>query len=335
MAETYGRSGGECALRPAVRLLGAPYAAAMRLRRTAYNCGLMPRYAAGVPVICVGNITSGGTGKTPMVAWVVGRLKGAGRRPAILTRGYKAVEGRSDEAELLKQLAGVPVVINADRAAGAKQAAAGGADVLVMDDGFQHMRLRRNLDIVLIDATNPFGGGCPPAGLRREPLSALRDAGAIVITRSSDVPKEQLEKLKTRLSRLAPAATVHAAVHKPVAIVDEAGGRLPAGRIEGKSVLAFCGVGNPESFFAALERLGAKLTCRRALGDHVRYTSKVIDSLNRAADDTQVELLVTTQKDFVKLQGVSFGRPLWQLAVEIELVEGPRALEEAILEAVR
>jgi len=322
-------------LRPLLVAAAAPYAGLMRLRRAAYHAGIMRRCAAGVPVICVGNITCGGTGKTPMVAWVVRLLKGAGRKPAILTRGYKAVEGRSDEAELLADLASVPVVVNADRAAGAKQAVAGGADALVMDDGFQHMRLRRDLDIVLIDATDPFGGGLLPAGLRREPLSALRDAGAVVITRSNEIAKERLEKLKTRVSRLAPAATVHAAVHKPVAVIDEGGGRRSASALDGRGVLAFCGIGNAGSFFATLERLGARLAGRRALGDHVHYTARIIESLARAAEDARAELLVTTQKDFVKLRGASFGRPVWQLAVEIEVVEGPSALAEAVLAAVK
>jgi tetraacyldisaccharide 4'-kinase len=324
-----------CPARAAAWLVSAPYAGVMKLRRMAYHSGLMPSRPAGVPVISIGNITCGGTGKTPMVAWVVRRLKDAGRRPAILTRGYKAVAGRSDEAELLKQLTGVPVVIDPDRVAGAKAAAAGGADVLVMDDGFQHLHLRRDLDIVLIDATDPFGGAPLPAGLRREPLSALRDADAVVITRSDALDKDQLSRLKTRLGTLAPAATVHAAVHRPVAIIDEAGGRGPASRIDGKRVMAFCGIGNPQSFFATLERVGANVAARRALNDHVHYTDRIVGSLKRAAAAAGVELLVTTQKDFVKLQGASFGLGVWQLVVEIDVVEGSTALGEAVIQALK
>ncbi|RLG28969.1 tetraacyldisaccharide 4'-kinase, partial [Methanosarcinales archaeon] len=164
------RGVGAAALRAAAAVASCPYAAAMRLRRWAYRKGVLSSRSARAGVICVGNITTGGTGKTPMVAWVVDRLAQAGKTPAILTRGYRSAEGGSDEAALLKRLTGAAVVVNPDRAAGAKQALAGGADVLVMDDGFQHLRLRRDLDVVLIDATNPFGfGRCLPRGMLREP----------------------------------------------------------------------------------------------------------------------------------------------------------------------
>ncbi|MCY2924491.1 MAG: tetraacyldisaccharide 4'-kinase, partial [Planctomycetota bacterium] len=134
-------------------VLGAPYAGAVRLRRWAYRKGLLHSHKAGVPVVCVGNLTAGGTGKTPMVAWVVKHLREQGRRPAILTRGYKAHRGISDEAELLKAVTGADVVVQADRVAGAAGAIAAGADVCVMDDGYQHLRLRRDFSIVLLDAT--------------------------------------------------------------------------------------------------------------------------------------------------------------------------------------
>ena len=169
------RGAGASLLRAALATVAGPYAGTMWLRRWMYRRALLPSRRAKVPVICIGNITTGGTGKTPMVAWVVGRLKAAGCNPAILTRGYRPAAGQSDEAELLKHLCDAPVVINGDRPAGAAQAVAGGADVLVMDDGFQHRRLRRDMDVVLIDATNPFGyGHCLPRGLLREGPSALR-----------------------------------------------------------------------------------------------------------------------------------------------------------------
>ncbi|MHC4984236.1 MAG: tetraacyldisaccharide 4'-kinase [Planctomycetota bacterium] len=329
------RGAGVTALRAGLALAAVPYAGAMKLRRWMYRRGLLRRTGVSVPVICVGNITCGGTGKTPMVAWVVRQLRRAGHRPAVLPRGYRSVVGRSDEAELLKRLTGAKVVVEPDRVAAAQAAISDGADVLVMDDGFQHRRLRRDLDIVLIDATDPFGGRCLPAGLRREPLSALRDADAVVITRCNEIDKDRLEKLKTRLSRLSPEATIHAAVHKPLALIDEAGGELPLREIDGRRVLAFCGIGNPESFFAAVGRLGANIVARRALDDHVDYTPAIIDSLNRAAAEARADFLVTTQKDFVKLQDARFDRPVWQLAVEMKIVEGPRALAEAVLEAVR
>ncbi|RPI60870.1 MAG: tetraacyldisaccharide 4'-kinase, partial [Planctomycetaceae bacterium] len=269
-------------LRTALLAAAGPYSAAMRLRRRAYGCGLLPRHSAGVPVICVGNITTGGTGKTPMVAWVAGRLVATGARPAVLTRGYKSVNGKSDEAELLSQLLGpdVPVIVNPDRVAGAAAAVARGATVLVMDDGFQHCRLRRDLDIVLIDATNPFGfGHCLPRGLLREPTSALADADAIVITRSDQAAPQALEALRADLSKLAPQAYLYHATHKPSAVLDECARPLPLEVLAApaRRVFAFCGLANPDGFFDTVKSLGANLAGQAALEDHADYTQPVID----------------------------------------------------------
>jgi len=328
-----GRRRGLCAsvVRAGLSSAAVPYSAAMRLRRWAYRRGLLNRRRADAPVISVGNITTGGTGKTPMVAWVVQHLKGASRTPAVLIRGYKAVEGQSDEAELLRQLTHVPVIINPDRVAGAREAVARGADVLVMDDGFQHLALRRDLNIVLIDATNPFGyGRCLPRGLLREPVAALTDADAVVITRSDEVESPRLEELRRRLDNLAPNASFHAAVHQPVGLIDEAGAKLPPDALNRRRVCALCGIGNPESFARTLERLGADIVSRCVFDDHVAYTPARIDAIRHACRDGRAELLVTTEKDFVKLAGVSLPVPLWRLAVVMNIVEGEQQLIDRI-----
>jgi len=328
-----GGAGGTAAalLRAGLLCASLPYSAVMRLRRWLYRRGVLPARSAGVPVICVGNLTTGGTGKTPMVAWVVRRLKDAGKTPAILTRGYKAVDGVSDEAELLGHLTGADVVVNGDRAAGAETALAGGADVLVMDDGYQHRRLRRDLDIVLVDAANPFGfGHCLPRGLLREPPGALRDAGAVVITRSDAVDADALERLRDRLRVLAPDCSLHAAVHRPADVIDADGQRHPAGALSGRKVLAFCGIAAPDSFFGTVEALGADLSATLALPDHVNYTDAVVAEVRRAADSAGADLLVTTQKDHVKLAGPDLGLDVWQLAVEMAVVDGEAELAAKI-----
>ena len=323
------------ALRVVLSVLSVPYAAAMCLRRCAYRRGLLDSRRAAVPVICVGNMTTGGTGKTPMTAWIVRRLKEAGRTPAILTRGYRATCGRSDEAELLRRATGVAVVVNPDRVAGAKQAVGGGADVLVMDDGFQHRRLRRDLDIVLIDARNPFGfGWCPPRGLLREPRSALRDAGAIVITHSDQAAGEDLAELRKRLAGRHGDASIHLAVHRPARIIDQHGRELPVEKLAGRKAFAFCGIASPEGFFSLLERLGVRLAGRLALEDHVAYTPEVIDAVRTAAETAEAPLWLTTQKDYVKLTDKTFSATVWQLAVEIDVVEGAEELMRRIDAAV-
>jgi len=263
-----------------------PYGWLMRLRRWAYRAGLLPARSARAPVICVGNLTTGGTGKTPMAAWIVERLKEHGRRPAILLRGYKAAAGRSDEAELLRRTVGAAVIVNADRVAAAEAACADGADVLIMDDGLQHLRLRRDLDVVLIDATNPFGfGHCLPRGLLREPLSALRDVRALVVTRSDQIEPEALADLRLRLARAAPKAIVCTAVHEPVGIIDAAGRRLPVSDLAGAEVCAFCGIANPEAFFATLDGAGARVLAKLAFDDHVAYGRAILDRIDGAVGD--------------------------------------------------
>jgi tetraacyldisaccharide 4'-kinase len=289
-----------------------------------------------VPVISVGNITTGGTGKTPMVVWVVERLREAGCRPAILTRGYKSHEGVSDEAELLKAQTGVPVIVNPDRVAGAREAIAQGADVLVMDDGFQHRRLRRDLDIVLIDATNPFGYGfCLPRGLLREPPSALRDAHAIVITRSDAVFAEDLSKLRARLVRLAPQASISIAIHKPVCLMSGRGKKHSFESISGKSVFAFCGIGNPRSFFDTVKDLGAEIAGQMVFEDHVLYSPEVVESIVQKLAEANADFAVTTQKDMVKLPKVKLGKPILALAVEMEITADGVGLAAKIAHCVR
>ncbi len=321
------RGAGASLLRGGLTLASLPYAGAMRLRRWMYRCGLRDRKHAAAPVICVGNLTTGGTGKTPMVAWVVRRLKEADAAPAILTRGYKTAVGLSDEAELLKRLCDVPVIVDPDRVAGAKTAVASGADVLVMDDGFQHLRLHRDLDIVLIDATRPFGFGyCLPRGLLREPCSALRYAHAVVITHSDMEDPDTLENLRDRLGRLAPAASLHSAVHKPSRIIDENGADMPLDALAGRKVLAFCGLANPDHFFETLLRLNVRMMACRVLNDHVEYTDELLAGLRSLVEKHNPDVLVTTQKDQVKLSAASLGRPIWTLAIEIEIVEGEAEL---------
>ena len=311
-----------------------PYSAVMRLRRWAYNRGILPSTAATVRVICVGNITTGGTGKTPMVEWVVRRLKKDGRNPAILTRGYKAVDGKSDEAELLKQRCGVEVVVNPDRIAGARAAVAGGADVLVMDDGFQHMRLKRDMDIVLIDAMNPFGFGCClPLGRLREPLSALRDARAIVITRSDAVIPGFVEALEAQLARRAPQASIHLGVHKPTGLIDNEGRQLPLDEISGRKVLIFAGIGNPQAFITTVENLGAEPVDFCIFSDHQEYSPAVIQRIYERADNSDAEILVTTEKDYVKLAEFEFDRPLRQVVVEMDIARGRRELIDNLTDA--
>lgn len=338
------RGAGPACLRAAAWAAGKPYALAMRVRRWAYRRGVLASHEAPLPVISVGNVTAGGTGKTPMVAWIVHRLAEAGRAPAIVTRGYRAAksggaERKSDEAALLAELTGAAVIVEPDRVAGSRRAADGGADVVVLDDAFQHQRIRRDLDIVLIDAVEPLGfGHCLPRGLLREPPRALRDAGAIVITHADEVPADRLAALRERLARLCgPEAVFAEARHKPVAVIDEAGQRREPDGLKDRNVAAFCGLGCPEHFFAALEGLGANLVDSTALDDHAPYSLAGLQRMSDRARALGAEAMVTTQKDHVRLAHLAGPRdvPIWQLTIEIELTAGREELLSKIANALR
>jgi tetraacyldisaccharide 4'-kinase len=308
--------------------LSVLYSAVTRTRLSLYRRGTFHSTKLDRPVISVGNITTGGTGKTPIVEWVSRTLAAAGKRVCILTRGYGrdnpdrmviASDGKiilatpseaGDEPFLLAtNLVGVAAVISsADRVAAGNEAIEQFAtDCFVLDDGFQHLRLHRDLNIVTIDATNPWGGGhLLPYGHLREPLSGLSRADCIVITRTDQV--RSLDALQTEIrqhagdipifhsrmsiSRISPLHNSSAALVPPVA--------------------AFCAVGNPGSFFKALTN---KVVLQKAFPDHHRYSQSDIDSLIEAARRAGANSLVTTAKDAVKLRSLSFSLPCHVLEI--------------------
>ena len=316
-------------LRPMLRAASWPYGTAAALRRAAYRRGWRRSCQAGVPVVSVGNITTGGTGKTPLVAWVVGQLGRQGRRPAVLIRGYRGRDGKSDEAELLERLTGAPVIVDPDRLAGAARAVAGGADVLVMDDGFQHLRLRRDLDIVTIDATCPFGhDALLPRGLLRESPAVLALADMLVLTRCDQVSQSQLLSLRKRLARLAPGVTVAETIIRPTRILGHDAAPLPAEALAARAVWAFCGLGNPENFYRTLTGLGARLLGQTTFNDHHAYVPADVEALAARADAAGAELLLTTAKDAVKLHGLA-AQVRW-LEIELEFRTGRQELEDRL-----
>jgi tetraacyldisaccharide 4'-kinase len=306
-----------------LRGLSVPYGMLAAGRRRLYECGLLAGRSAGAPVISVGNITVGGTGKTPLVAWVVRQLRELGDVPAILSRGYRAVDGLADEPRMLAEATGAMVVVNPDRTAGARQAIADGASVCVLDDGFQHLRLRRDLDIVTIDATCPFGYRATlPRGLLREPLSALRRADAIVLTRTDQASPGALADIRLELARLAPGALLAESHMRPSRLCGF--GAPPAGpdELRGRRVWAFCGLGNPEAFFRTLERQGADLAGRTAFNDHYDYTPRDLADLLARLRTAEADWLVTTAKDAVKLSDWAGKAPLRWLEVDLAFTAG-------------
>lgn len=325
-------------LRPASLL----YALAMRLRNRWYDRGGSRVARVGVPVVSVGNITTGGTGKTPLVIEVCRRLSSAGLRPAVVSRGYRAGPGgQADELLLLRRrLPDVPCVADPDRVAGARRAVhEHGANVIVLDDGFQHRRIGRDLDIVVVDATCPFGYGYVlPRGLLREPLSGLRRASLIVISRVDQVDAPSLQRLESALDAFAPGVPRVRAVHRPAGLVRLDGVESPLSPADLGPSYCFAAIGNPGSFRQTVASLGIDIAGVQWFSDHHHYREGDLAALQDAAQRIGAAALLTTEKDAVKLGALDARGVLPVLAVRIEIDFRPnddRILTTALDRAVQ
>ncbi len=267
----------------------------------------------GRPVLSVGNLTFGGTGKTPFVIHACRELSRRGKKVAILSRGYRGGPGGNDEAQVIaRHLPDVPHLQDPDRfAAGSR--IANETDIFVLDDGFQHLPLFRDLDVVLVDATDPFGGGfCPPVGRLREPLCALDRATLVVLTRADLVDRASLGETM-RVVRAHTAAPV-------VTTAFRARCDVP---LDGLSVTVACGIGNPQAFCTMLKRLGVRIEEHRFFRDHHAYTRADAESL--AVPGRPV---VVTEKDAVKLEPFwPPGPPLIVVGIDLEILDGAAHLD--------
>lgn len=312
------------------------YGLTMLCRASLFRCGILPSHTAPCPVICVGNLTTGGTGKTPLVAWLCRHLSREKQLAVtVLTRGYKSSHTQTDEPAMLeKQLGNVPVVVNADRVQGTKTALARGpVDVFVLDDGFQHLRLCRDLNFLTLDATNPFGyGRLLPAGLLREPVSSIGRAQCLVITRSDQISEKELEALTATLRSMCPAVPVAATVHAPTGVHFADTRAESSSWLKDRSVLAFCGIGNPKAFFTTVEKLGARLVGTRIFDDHHHCTQADFDDLHQEALRSGAHILLTTEKNFPDIEAMSMRSsvPVAYLAVELAFESGEDHVKELI-----
>lgn len=286
----------------------ACYRAGVAWRNRRYDRGQAVVQRLPAPVVSVGNLTAGGTGKTPAVLAVCRLLAAQGRRPAVLSRGYRGDGGANDEAQLLD---GFPVVCDPDRVAGGRRALAAGADCLVLDDGFQHRRLQRDCDLVLVDATRP-GDACLPLGWLREPLAGIRRARLAWISRADLVAPAVLAALARRLdAEGVPWIRDH---HQDGGITPLAGGEArPSSSLAGQRVVLASGIGNPHGFESAalLHRWQVAVSLR--FPDHHRYDRADAGLLAEAARRHQAALVVTA-KDAVKLAPLRLDATCWVLA---------------------
>lgn len=336
-------------------LLSVVYRFVIGVRNTYYDTVRSSRHRAACPVISIGNLTVGGTGKTPMAARIAGLLHQRHRRVAILTRGYKGratgfdaeqderslerMRVESDEALVLKRhCPEATIMVNPDRVAAARRAVQKGFNALVLDDGFQHRRLARSLDIVLVDATSPFGfEHLLPRGLLREPVKSLRRADLIILTRSDEIDDSARRILMARLKRESGGKPVVTAVHRFAGFTDVKGRSVPVEDAGAMQAVVFAGIANFESFRRRVESLGAGVLAAYEYPDHHYYSGEEITALSDVAAEIEANVVLTTEKDAVKLVGRwdDAACRLLVLNLEIEFDEqGVRMLNDAIDKAL-
>lgn len=344
-------------MNPAASLILLPfsavYSAVTRVRLAAYRQGLLSVSKLAATVISVGNLTTGGTGKTPLVEWVCRTIDAVahegvrdGKKICVLTRGFGRENPKtqvvvSNSAELLasegqagdepfmlaNNLLGIAAVIsNPNRVAAGRWAIENlHSEVFVLDDAFQHVRLFRDLDIVTIDATNPWGGGMLPSGRLREPLSGLSRADCVVITRTEQV--DDIGAIKEAVRRLAAEVPIFSARMRTKGFRRVDGSPTETAELLSQPIAAFCGIGNPDSFFDHLRREGYQLAFTQTFPDHHRYNQSELDSLVREAKASGAMSLVTTAKDATKLQSFNPGLPCYILDIEISIDDEDRLVD--------
>jgi tetraacyldisaccharide 4'-kinase len=325
------------------------YRAAIGARSVLYRTGVISTHELSAPVISVGNLTTGGTGKTPLVEWLARACAGDGHRVCILTRGYGRSRPRdrvvvSDGEELLadaekggdeprllaERLRGIAAVISdADRVAGGLWARKNlRSNLFIVDDGFQHRRLGRDLDIVAIDASNPWGGGSLlPAGRLREPRKEIARADCIVVTRADLAPS--LSELLNELEKLSGGSAILVSrmlLTGAKAVLVDLHGNVSLEGLD-NPIAAFCGIGNPEAFFQQLRTSVRDLSFTHAFPDHHVYSQHDISRLTATAQSRGARTLVTTAKDAVKLRELSFDLPCYSCEIEIKFEDEKKLMD--------
>ena len=303
-------------------------------RNLCYDSGLFSSYHAGLPIVSVGNLTVGGTGKTPVVDWLVKEFQKQGKCPAIVSRGYSgnfvghvgvvssgdgilmtSFESGDEPYLLAKRNPKCPVLIAKKRINAIKMVEETKmADLIILDDGFQHRAVKRDVDLVLLDSVRPLGNGWPlPAGNLREFPQALKRSDFLLMTRTSDQTRGEFMGFQ-----------VYNSDHQLTNIaVDLDGSQLPVSQLKKLNLLAFAGIADPENFFAALMKMGLSLKNKLGFSDHVDYQSQTLDQLRMASVD--VDALITTEKDAVKLSSDMFELPCYRIGMDIS-IDKPKEL---------
>ena len=307
--------------------LGALYAGVAAIRVSAYQRHLFKSVRPPLPTLSIGNISAGGTGKTPLLFSILAWMKEHQLSAGVLSRGYGGDEGRLLEARFPE----VSLIENPDRVSGlSEMLSASKPDILLLDDGFQHLRLQRDLDVVLIDATRPFGR-CFPAGLFRESATALRRADLVVVSRASLVSEQTLDEIWHELKRVRGGLADLPRIEGDVQLLEvrciNTDEQLPLASLVGAEAMLACGIGNPQSFNHLCERAGVKVVATRYLRDHSSWNEQHI------AAGAGHPLVLVTEKDAVKLQGRALDN-MFVVRVDWEFQQGKEAWWQALDEFV-
>ncbi len=342
-------------VRAGLRAASAAYRAALAARSASYRVGLLSTRTLPIPVISVGNVTVGGTGKTPLTEVVALALAEMGARPAVISRGYGrrsrgvrivadgggvllGARDAGDEPVLLaERLPGVPVVVGESRyEAGAVALGSCGAGALVLDDGFQHRTLAKDLEIVVISGREPWGNGrLFPRGSLREPLSALKRAGVVVVTNpaTAAVTSDIAHVLRRKGAR----ATVLSGAYYPTSLRrGDRGHAETAYTLTGRRVLALAGLAAPVGFVATAEGLGAEVAEVAAFPDHYWYAAGDLARVAARAREVGAEAVLTTEKDWMRIREIPRGDlPFWVLSVRLDMGSDRGALLQALAETLK
>lgn len=312
------------------------------LRNFLYNISILKKTKVNAAVVSIGNITAGGTGKTPLVEWLCNYFCRKNITTAVLTRGYK-IKGSdiADEPVILaKNCPKAQIMINPNRVEGAKKAIEEfNAKLLIMDDSFQHRKLSRDIDIVAVDATEPFGRErLLPAGFLREPLNSLKRADVVIITRANQAGPERIDEIKKRILKIKPNIIFASAVHKPICAKLLKDRQISFDELKNKRIYAFCGIGNPDAFFETLSELALNIVGKKVYNDHHRFLQSDIIDICSDSRGKKTDFVITTQKDWIKTASLKIEEaqiPFAYLAVEIEFISGQKEIIALIEEALK
>jgi len=328
--------------------LGFIYSILMSIRRTLFEKNIFKSKSLLVPVISIGNISLGGTGKTPVIVWLIKKIIDQGLNPAVISRGYRSVDSSltivsdgkgnvltsppaSDEAVMLSRLfPNVPIVTGTDRIiSGDKVISELNADVVLVDDGFQYLKLRRNFDLLLFHGKNPFGNGRVfPSGFLREPVESSKNADAFLVT--GEDKEGGIQKVES-LNLPVPIFTGELVVDR--IFCPEKKSNIPLEKIKESKILAFSGIGNPDSFDHILNKSGFSIVDHLKFSDHTVYNKKYFLRISRKIESLNPEYIITTEKDEVKLGDLQLGIPMLVLKVEMKF-DDPDSLFQIILEKI-